>query len=260
MTVPSLKTSLVGSGPIKTVFLHGLLGRGKNFTRIAKGLGEGVQTLLVDLPNHGASYWTESFDYRQMADLAAEAVEDYSAGEPVMLMGHSMGGKIAMLLALRHPHLVSKLVVVDIAPGESKGSFEILMDSMLNLPIETYTTRSQADADLAVNVPAAGTRAFLLQNLTMSKTGNSWEPNLQMLRRHLPEIMGWPGADGVFEKPVLWVAGGDSPYITDADLEPMKKLFPLVRRVVIKGAGHWVHSEKPEETVYLLKRFIGLDG
>lgn len=258
MTSTALKTSLVGSGPIKTVFLHGLLGRGKNFTRIAKALGGDVQTLLVDLPNHGASYWTDSFDYRTMADLAAEAVEEYAAGEKIILMGHSMGGKIAMLLALRHPHLVEKLVVIDIAPGNSKGSFEILMDSMLNLPIDTYTARSQADRDLAVNVPAAGTRAFLLQNLSMTKQGNTWEPNLTMLRENLAAIMGWPGAEGHYDGPVLWLAGGNSPYITDEDLAPMKELFPLVRRVVIKGAGHWVHSEKPEETVYALKRFIGV--
>ncbi|WP_421084411.1 alpha/beta fold hydrolase [Rothia nasimurium] len=260
MTSTALKTALVGSGPLKTVFLHGLLGRGKNFTRIAKALGENVQTLLVDLPNHGASYWTDTFDYRIMADLAAEAIEEYAAGEKIILMGHSMGGKIAMLLALRHPHLVEKLVVIDIAPGNSKGSFEILMDSMLGLPIDTYTTRSQADADLAINVPNAGVRAFLLQNLSMSKDGNSWEPNLKMLRENLAAIMGWPGADGHFDGPVLWLAGGNSPYITEEDIEPMKALFPLVRRVVIKGAGHWVHSEKPEETIYALRRFIGTES
>lgn len=257
MTASALTTSIVGSGPLKTVFLHGLLGRGKNFTAIAKNLGEGVQTLLVDLPNHGSSYWTGAFDYRQMADLAAEAVADYAAGEPVIVMGHSMGGKIAMLLALRHPHLVSKLVVIDIAPGESKGSFEVLMDSMLALPIDTYTTRGQADTDLARTVPSAGVRAFLLQNLKMSKDGNSWEPNLVMLRKHLPQIMGWPGAEQQYSGPVLWVAGGDSPYITEADIEPMRQLFPLVRRSVIRGAGHWVHSEKPQETIYLLRSFLG---
>lgn len=257
MTSRTLKTSLVGSGPVKTVFLHGLLGRGKNFTRIAKGLGDDVQTLLVDLPNHGASYWTDSFDYAHMADLAAEAVAEYAAGEPIVLMGHSMGGKIAMLLALRHPHLVSKLVVIDIAPGESKGSFNLLMDSMLALPIDTYQVRSQADADLAVNVPSAGVRAFLLQNLVMDRDGNRWEPNLTMLRAHLPAIMGWPGATGSFDGQTLWIAGANSPCITDADVEPMRALFPRVRKVAIKGAGHWVHSEKPEETIYLLKNFIG---
>ncbi|ORC16541.1 MULTISPECIES: alpha/beta fold hydrolase [Rothia] len=259
MTSPALKTSIVGSGPRKTVFLHGLLGRGKNFTRIAKGLGDVAQTLLVDLPNHGGSYWTETFDYRAMADIAAETVTEYAAGERVAVIGHSMGGKIAMLLALRHPHLVSKLVVLDIAPGESKGSFEVLMDSMLALPLGDYSTRSQADADLAVNVPETGTRAFLLQNLSLSKTGNSWEPNLAMLRAHLPEIMGWPGAEGSFDEPVLWVAGGKSPYITEADIEPMRRLFPRMRRVVMKGAGHWVHAEKPDETVYLLRGFLSAD-
>lgn len=257
MTAQTLTTSLVGNGPLKTVFLHGLLGRGKNFTRIAKGLGDDTQTLLVDLPNHGSSYWTEGFDYAHMADLAAEAIAPYAQGEPLVVMGHSMGGKVAMLLALRHPHLVSKLVVIDIAPAESKGSFEHLMDSMLALPITSYTTRSQADADLAPAIPQAGVRAFLLQNLVMDRQGNRWEPNLQMLRSHLPAIMAWPGASGSYSGPVLWIAGGDSPYITPADSQPMRALFPKVRKATIKGAGHWVHSEKPQETIYLLKQFIG---
>lgn len=256
MTASALATTVVGSGPLKTVFLHGLLGRGKNFNAIAKNLGEGVQTLLLDLPNHGSSYWTDTFDYRQMADLAAEAVADYAAGEPVVVMGHSMGGKIAMLLALRHPELVSKLVVIDIAPGESKGSFEVLLDSMLALPIDTYTSRGQADADLAQAVPTPAVRAFLLQNLRMSKEGNRWEPNLTMLRAYLPQIMGWPGAEQQYSGPVLWIAGGDSPYVSEADFEPMRALFPRVRRCVVKGAGHWVHSEKPQETIYLLKGFL----
>ena len=256
MTVSPLFTSLVGSGPIKAVFLHGLLGRGKNFTRIAKGLGDQAQTLLIDLPNHGASPWTEGFDYVQMADIAAVTVEEFADGEKVVLMGHSMGGKIAMLLALRYPHLVEKLVVVDIAPGESKGNFEVLMDGMLALPIDTYTTRSQAAADLAPSVPSESTRAFLLQNLIMGKEGNRWEPNLVMLRENLPRIMAWPGATGTFDGPVLWIAGGDSPYITDADTAPMRALFPRVRKISIKGAGHWVHAQKPEETVYFLRQFI----
>ncbi|MDY3048463.1 MAG: alpha/beta fold hydrolase [Rothia sp. (in: high G+C Gram-positive bacteria)] len=258
MTNLPLHSTLIGSGPHKAVFLHGLLGRGKNFTRIAKDLGPGLQMLLLDLPNHGASPWTDSFDYRQMADQVAQNLEDFAAGQPLTLIGHSMGGKVAMLLALRHPHLVDRLVVIDIAPGPSKGSFEPLMDSMLALPIGTYKTRSQAEADLAPQVPAAPVRAFLLQNLVLSDQGNYWEPNLQLLRRQLADIMGWPGAEGSFPKPVLWIAGGESPYITEEDLEPMRRLFPLVRRAQIKGAGHWVHSQKPQETVYLLKTFLGL--
>lgn len=255
-----LKTSLVGSGSQKIVFLHGLLGRGRNFTRIAKELGEDTQTLLIDLPNHGASFWTESFDYRAMADLAAEAVADYAQGQPVVLIGHSMGGKIAMLLALYHPQLVSRLVVIDIAPGLSKGSFEVLMDGMLSLPIETYSRRSQADADLAAAVPNAGTRAFLLQNLVLARGPENpahWEPNLAMLRRDVDAIMGWPeGVEASFDQPVLWLVGGDSPYVTEADLPVMKSLFPAVRKTVVKGTGHWVHVDKPEETIQILRAFL----
>lgn len=256
MTSLALHTSIVGSGAHRAVFLHGLLGRGKNFTRIAKGLGEVAQTLLVDLPNHGASPWTAGFDYVEMADIAAATIQEFAAGEKVTLIGHSMGGKTAMLVALRHPHLVERLVVIDIAPGQSKGSFEVLMDGMLGLPIESYSSRAQANTDLAASVPAEGTRSFLLQNLVMGSGANRWDPNLTMLREYLPAIMGWPGAEEVFDGKVLWVAGGDSPYITPADTAPMRALFPRVRKVTIKGVGHWVHAEKPDEVIYLLKQFM----
>lgn len=261
---PALNTEQIGTGTRKVAFLHGLMGRGKNFTGIAKALGQDYSVLLLDLPNHAASYWTETFDYRQMADAAAATIRDFAAEEPVDVIGHSMGGKTAMYLALRHPELVRRLIIIDIAPAESKGNFDHLLSSLLKLDLSSLKKRSDAQAALREAIPSNTVRGFLLQNLKVTSEGAAWEPNLEMLYRSLDQIMGWEGIDPAQgEKPfagqVLWVAGGESPYIQPEDTEPMRQLFPKVRKVTVKGAAHWVHAEKPEETTYLIDQFLKKD-
>ncbi|MBX7558088.1 alpha/beta fold hydrolase, partial [Streptomyces sp. tea 10] len=154
------------------MFLHGLFGRGKNFTNIAKGLRPEFRSLLVDLPNHGDSAWTDEFGYADMADtVAAELRESFAADGPVDVVGHSMGGKVAMILALRHPELVRRLVVVDISPvgaqesGAGRGEFEHLLDALQRLDLSDVTHRSQANAALRPEIPEDHVRGVLLQNL-----------------------------------------------------------------------------------------------
>lgn len=253
----TLASEHVGGGARKIVFLHGLMGRGKNFTTIAKRLGKKYSVLLVDLPNHGASFWTEAFDYEEMADTVADFLSaEFAAHGSVDLVGHSMGGKVAMYLALRHPRLVRKLVILDIAPSASSGNFEHLLGSMLALPLEKFTTRGEAGKALAEAVPVDSTRGFLLQNLKREKGKFVWEPHLQMLYNNLDTIMGWEQPATTFEGPVLWVSGENSDYIRPEDTAPMRQLFPRVRKVTLKGAGHWVHADKPDETVYMLQTFL----
>lgn len=256
-----LKTETIGEGPQKVVFLHGLMGRGKNFTGIAKALGDDYSVLLVDLPNHAASYWTDHFDYREMADAAAETIRASFGSEPVDVIGHSMGGKTAMYLALRHPQLVRRLVVIDIAPSTSRGDFDQLLTSLLSLDLPSLTKRAEAQALLKDRIPSTTVRGFLLQNLRIDAEGARWEPNLQLLHSSLPAIMGWEGIDPAqgeapYQGPVLWIAGEKSGYIQPEDTEPMRALFPRVRKTRVKGASHWVHAEKPQETTYLLKHFL----
>lgn len=252
-----LAHEIVGNGAHRVVFLHGLMGRGKNFTTIAKRLGDDFTVLLVDLPNHGASLWTEDFDYEEMADLVADFLSsDFAQDGAVDVVGHSMGGKIAMRLALRHPHLVKKLAVLDIAPSASNGNFDHLLGSMLALPLKEFSTRGQASQALEPAVPQDGTRGFLVQNLARKNGEFVWEPNLQMLYENLEKIMGWEQPSAQFEGAVLWVAGEQSGYIRPEDSAPMRELFPRVRKVTLKGAGHWVHADKPDEIVYMLQTFL----
>lgn len=254
-----LSATEVGDSGERVVFLHGLFGQGRNFTQVAKALRPELRSWLVDLPDHGDSAWTDGVDYASMADTVAQAVRDrFAEGGRVHLVGHSMGGKVAMVLALRHPDLVDRLVVVDIAPvgrGES-GEFEHLLDSLAALDLDALERRGEADAALQERIDDDRVRGFLLQNLRTTSEGLRWRANLDVLRRDLSQIGGFPQVDAEFDRPVLWMAGERSDYVTDEDDDEMRRLFPRTRLLTVKGAGHWVHSEQPESFVAALRVFL----
>lgn len=258
-----LHTTQVGDSGARIAFLHGLFGQGRNFTQIAKALQPEYRSLLVDLPNHGRSSWTDDFSYELMADLvAAELRREFAADGPIHLVGHSLGGKVAMVLALRHPDLVARLVVVDISPvvSEGAGEFEHLLDSLAALDLTTLERRSDADERLAAAIDDAVVRGFLLQNLRSGGDGLHWQANLDLLRRELPSIGGFPELSSTFDHPTLWMGGERSSYIQSEHAATMRRLFPRTTEVTIKGAGHWVHSEQPAAFVSALRVFLGADG
>lgn len=259
-TKPSVHTTEVGDTGAPVVFLHGLFGQGKNFSTIAKALRPEFRSLLVDLPNHGRSAWTEDFGYDLFADLVANTLRDgFAADGPVHVVGHSMGGKVAMVLALRHPELVDRLVVVDISPtgGGDQGEFRHLLDSLAALDLSTLSRRSEADERLSRPIHNARVRGFLLQNLRSVDGGFRWQANLDLLRRELPAIGGFPDdLSGTFDRPVLWVAGERSPYVRPEHEDAMRRLFPLTRQVTVKDAGHWVHSEQPQVFTSVVSTFL----
>ncbi|MGO2063023.1 alpha/beta fold hydrolase [Leucobacter sp. UCMA 4100] len=245
----------------RVVFLHGLFGRGKNFTRIANALLPEAESLLVDLPNHGQSEWTADLSYEELADLIAGHIRETSGEHlPIDLVGHSMGGKVAMTLALRHPELVRRLVVIDISPTNAisgRGQFEHLLGSLATINLATLEKRTDAAAQLKPLIPDDGVRGFLLQNLRRGDEGFAWEPNLHLLRAKLPTIMSFPEVgDANYTGPVLWVGGSESHYISDSDEPTMRSLFPKTIRMTVRGAGHWVHAEKPEEVIAALRGFL----
>lgn len=264
--VPSLHSLTVagsatapGDEPVQIVFLHGLFGQGRNFSTIAKALASAATSELIDLPNHGRSDWTEHLGYAEMADAVAAHLRPRAANQlPVQVVGHSMGGKVAMQLALRHPDLVDKLVVVDIAPSASNGAGEFaqLLDALAGLDLRGIERRTDADERLREAIPQDTVRAFLLQNLRGSGQDWRWQANLTLLRDRLGEIGGWPQTDQSFDHPVLWVAGERSDYIQPDDAPQMRRLFPRVVKVTVKGAGHWVHSEQPERFTATLRSFL----
>jgi pimeloyl-ACP methyl ester carboxylesterase len=251
-------TSLGESGPL-VAFCHGLFGQGKNWTTIAKAVATDHRVLLVDMPNHGRSGWRDHFDYVDVADQVAEL---FSADDPVALVGHSMGGKASMVLALRHPELVERLCVVDVSPAvyRSRSEFSGYIEAMQAVDLGTLERRSDADAALVEAVPDATIRSFLLQNLRRDGDGWAWQPNLAVLGRDIDELGGWPeeelAATSPYDGKTLWVAGQDSGYVREEFVAAMDRYFPRNRRVTIKGAGHWVHSEQPAVFTEVLRRFL----
>jgi pimeloyl-ACP methyl ester carboxylesterase len=255
----SLHTTSYGTQGSKVVLCHGLFGQGRNWTQHAKALSERHRVVLVDMPNHGRSDWSDRMDYPWMADQVAELLD---AADPVALVGHSMGAKAAMLVALRHPELVERLVVVDMAPVAypHASGFLDYIDAMLAIDLETLAARGDADVALRAAVQDAGVRGFLLQNLTRDAGRWTWRPNLRVLREQMSVIGGWSeeyvAGLAPYAGPTLWIGGSESPYVSDDYAPAMEALFPHVRRVTVKGAGHWVHSEKPEVFGEVLRRFV----
>lgn len=255
-----LHTELIEGGRRRVVFLHGLMGRGKNFTTIAKGIQETSTSLLVDLPNHGASCWTDAFDYIQLADMVAEELRrDFCKDEPAVILGHSMGGKVAMLLALRHPDLTAGLIIEDISPNSSSTSeFEHLLGTLRRLDLTSLANRRDAHAKLKADINDAGVRGFLLQNLVRNDAGHfAWQPNIDLLFDSLPIITGFPQVNETYDAhPVLWIKGETSEYITDEAGAVMRELFPVTRKIQIRDAGHWVHSEQPKNFIETINYYI----
>jgi esterase len=258
-----LFSTQVGSSGPRVAFLHGLFGQGKNWTTIAKGLSDSARVALVDLPNHGRSPWTDHFSYQEMADQVAELLRAQGGNDQWAVVGHSMGGKVAMMLALLKPELVERLAVVDVSPVATQQitEFHTFIRGMQSIDLKTVNGRKDADAQLAAYVSDPAIRSFLLQNLRREQSSSGhgwrWQMNLKLLDHNLDKMAGWPELNAEpYRGPVLWVGGDKSGYIRREYTNTMRAFFPRAQLIKIKDAGHWVHSEQPQIFLATLRRFL----
>lgn len=251
-----LSFSETGAGP-PLVILHGLFGSKRNWGTIAASLGRDHRVISADLRNHGASPWSDDHDYVVMAEDVVALIRKV-VGRPTTLLGHSMGGKVAMVVAIQHPELVDRLVVVDIAPARSTATSIELVRAMRAVPLADCPRRSDVEAALAATVPDRGLRAFLLQNVAAGPAGLAWSVNLEALERHFDAILDFPPmlSGQVFDKPTLFLAGARSDYIQDRHHPEIKRLFPAATIEVIDDAGHWPHAEAPAAFLAAVNRFL----
>jgi len=238
--------------------LHGLFGSGRNWATIAKRLGESRRVLALDLRNHGSSPWADDMGYAQMAEDVT-AIFATQGIEATDLIGHSMGGRTAMVLALTRPQLVRKLVVVDIPPAASSRGHLSYVRAMRGLDLGQVTRRKEADDLLAEAVPDVATRMFLLQNLVPEENrGLRWRINLAAIESAMDDLTDFPhfGSDARFEGPTLFVTGAKSDYVRPEHRPEIERLFPNARTVEIADAGHWVHAEQPESFLDAVSTFL----
>lgn len=249
-----LTSEVHGDNGTPLVIAHGLYGSARNWRVIAKRLSDRRRVIAVDMRNHGDSPHADSQTYADLAGDLAETIEDI--GGPVDLLGHSMGGKAAMVLALTRPDLISRLIVADIAPVTYAHTQMPMITAMQGLDLNGLTSRGVADKRLAQSIDDPAIRAFLLQSLELRADPPRWKLNLDVLAAFMPDIIGFPPLDGVFEKPTLFLTGLASDYVTEAHRPEILRLFPGAQHRGIPGAGHWLHAEKPREFEAEVRRFL----
>ncbi len=258
MSVDLSHTEL-GAGPGPTVIiLHGLFGQSRNWATIARALAETHRVISVDMRNHGCSPWDDAMTYPEMADDIARLIETKTDG-PAMLVGHSMGGKTTMALALERPELVERACVVDIAPVPYDHDYDQHLEVMTGLDLSSITRRGEAEARLADGLDDPTFAGFLARNLSKDADGGfRWQVNLEALARHMDDLLDFPvfEADQAYEGPALFLAGSLSTHVQSYHQAEIERLFPAARIEVIDGAGHWVHADDPNAVIARLRPFL----
>ncbi|MGZ4954629.1 MAG: alpha/beta fold hydrolase [Methylobacter sp.] len=236
------------------IILHGFFASSRNWRQIAQRLAARFHVYLPDIRNHGASPHHPLMDYPVMAADLLRFMDDNGLAT-AGLLGHSMGGKVAMWLALTHPGRVNKLVVADIAPVSYSHSFDNTVLALKALPLAEITNRKQAEMLLASHIPELGYRQFLLQNLVLKDGKYCWRIDLDIFQRMAPNIAAFPNADHLapFIGEALFIAGADSDFVKP---ENIKSLFPAAACNTIANAGHWLHVQQPDIFTALVEDFL----
>ena len=246
----------VGTGA-PLVVLHGLFGSSGNWRSVARELADSHSVFSVDLRNHGASPWADSMDYLEMADDVRQLIERLGLDRPAV-MGHSMGGKTAMALALRYPAQVGRLIVVDIAPLPYADTLTPFAEAMRSADVLAAASRTEVQRRLQDAVPDRAVVPFLMQNLVTRNDHFDWRLNLMGISAAMPQLCSFPSAllGSRFAGPVSVIAGEDSNYVVQHDGASFRPMFSDVDVEVIAGAGHWVHADQPAAFLASLRRAL----
>jgi len=245
----------MGEGGVPLLIVHGLFGSARNWRVLQKRLAGSRQVIAVDLRNHGESFWDTDNSYEALAGDLAEVIAAH--GGIADVLGHSMGGKAAMVLALSAPTRVRRLIVADIAPVAYGHTQAGHIKAMQSVDMALVTRRMEADKQLAQQVADPALRAFFLQSVALGEAGARWQLNLQALAAEMPKIMGFPALEAAFPGATLFLHGGNSEYVLP-DMHPLiLHKFPQATFAALNGAGHWLHAEKPREFQAAVEAFLG---
>lgn len=225
------------------ILIHGLFGRLENLNMVAKALSENYRVTSVDVRNHGDSFHDSMMDYPTMAQDIVELMKHLTIDSAIIL-GHSMGGKIAMELALTSPERVEKLIIADIAPVEYPPHHNQIIAGLKSIDLATINQRKDADKQLAQYVDNIGVRQFLLRNLVSENEQFSFKCNIENIDNNYSQIMKTYHGTSTYNGPTLFIKGANSDYILPEHRAEIVRLFPQSRARIIQGAGHWLHAEK----------------
>ena len=244
------------NGGTPLLVLHGLFGSARNWQTLARRFGEWRHVYALDLRNHGGSPWADTMSYPDMADDLLRFLDDRGYARASVL-GHSMGGKAAMTLALKHPDRVERLFILDIAPVAYIHTHSPYVAAMKRVDLNGCTRRSEVEAQLTEGVPDPGLRAFLLQNLVMEQGRFEWRINLDAIEANMDALIGFPDlGDLRYEGPAMFVGGTKSDYITPETHPAIHRHFPKASIEMVVGAGHWLHAERPDEFARIVEGFM----
>jgi esterase len=230
------------------IILHGFLGASGNWHTLSRSVfAEHYRVFAVDQRNHGRSPHSNVFDYETLADDVLRFMDSQGI-ERSHLLGHSMGGKVAMHVAARYSDRIGRLIIADISPRAYDELHEEILDALAAVDPSGFSERDDIDRALAEYIPSSAIRMFLLKNLAHDREAGaySWQMNLEVLRKNYPLINEALPEDALFEGPTLFIRGDRSAYVPDEDRELIARHFPLARIVTLKNAGHWLHAEQPD--------------
>ncbi|WP_226622936.1 alpha/beta fold hydrolase [Alloyangia pacifica] len=236
------------------LIVHGLFGSARNWGVISKRLSDQREVIAVDQRNHGESPWSDRHGYEDMAADLAEVIE--SLGSRADVLGHSMGGKAAMVLALTRPELVNRVILADIAPVTYTHDQNQNIAAMRTVDLATVEKRSDATDQLAKVIGDPTLRSFFTQSLDLKE--KRWKLNLDVLEAEMPKIIGFPEIEGRFERPALFLSGAESDYVRPEHRDRIRALFPSAKFAKLPGCGHWLHAEKPREFEAAVRAFLDL--
>jgi esterase len=236
------------------ILVHGLFGSGRNWRAIARFLSKNRWVVTVDMRNHGNSFWNPQNSYFDLSSDLARLVRHL--GGVADVMGHSMGGKAAMVLALNNPEMIQRLIIADIAPVGYLHSQNDKIEVMQSLLLNQFDRRSAAETALEDKLGDAGLAAFFAQSLSFDDPAPKWLLNLDALYANMDAIIGFPVLNGSFAKEVLFLCGGDSDYVDNAGKIEIDRLFPKAITQTIDGASHWIHADKPREFMTILSAYL----
>ena len=246
-----------GVGP-PVVVMHGLFGSSTNWRRIARALSDRHRVLSVDLRNHGRSPWAATMSYREMTEDVVGLLDSLGL-QKADVLGHSMGGKVAMALALTESQRVGRLIVVDIAPISYGDRFSSFTQAMRGIDTMVATSRDEVQRALIQSIPDPGTVGFLMQNLVRHNDQYDWRINLPALSTAMSEIGSFPPElqGRTFVGPTTLITGSRSDYVSSEDRTLFLRYFPKARFAEIRDAGHWVHADRPDEFIAAVRMALG---